>query len=101
MDAKNVIIEMLKQKRYISPLEQDILETWDELQKYPFDLNSAQQKVISNDVKYPDVFLKVNALPTTVSKPIQEITERDVRYILSSQLDFLLDKERSALNNGR
>ena len=32
MDATSIMIEMLKQKKYITPLEKDILDTWNELQ---------------------------------------------------------------------
>ena len=39
MDATSIMIEMLKQKKYITPLEKDILDTWNELQKYPFDMD--------------------------------------------------------------
>lgn len=100
MDPKNLLIEMLKQKRFITPLEQDILDTWDELQKHPFDMNSANQQIVSNDTNYPQIAAAVTALPTTVQKAWNQITERDLQYILSMQLNGLVAKETGILANG-
>ena len=41
MDAINVLVEMLKEKNIITPLEQDILDTYYEVSKNPFDRDSA------------------------------------------------------------
>lgn len=45
-----------------------ILDTWNELQKYPFDMNSAERQVISNDINHPKVAIMVTAMPTTIQK---------------------------------
>ena len=94
MDATSIMIEMLKQKKYITPLEKDILDTWNELQKYPFDMNSAERQVISNDINHPKVAIMVTAMPTTIPKPREQITETDLRYLLTMQLSGLIEKER-------
>ena len=101
MDINSLITELLKQNRFITPLEQDILDTWNELQKHPLDMSSANQKIVSNNLKYPDIYTKVSVLPSTVQKPVQEITEIDLRYILDSQLTFLVQKEQEAHRNGQ
>ena len=100
MDINGLITEPLKQNRFITPLEQDILDTWNELQKHPLDMSSANQKIVSNNLKYPDIYAKVSVLPSTVQKPVQEITETDLRYILDSQL-ILVQKEQEAHRNGQ
>ena len=41
MDAISVLIEILKEKDVITPLEQDILDTYHEVSKNPFDPDSA------------------------------------------------------------
>ena len=41
MDIRGLITELLKQNRLLTPLEQDILDTYNELSKKPFDRNSA------------------------------------------------------------
>lgn len=38
----SLLIAYLRQKQYITDLEKDVLDTWDELQKSPFDRSSAQ-----------------------------------------------------------
>lgn len=93
MDFINFLIEILKQKQFITPLEQDILDTWGELQKHPFDMDSANRQIISNDINYPQIAAVVTALPTTVQKATSQITEQDLRYVLSMQLKGLIAKE--------
>ena len=100
MNATNIMFEMLKQKKYITPLEKDILDTWNELQKYPFDMNSAERQVISNDINHPKIAAVVTAMPTTVPKPREQITETDLRYLLTMQLSGLIEKEREETWNG-
>ena len=53
MDYNTLLIDTLRAKQYITPLEKDILDTWNELQKYPFEMNSAERQVISNDINHP------------------------------------------------
>ena len=100
MDATSIMIEMLKQKKYITPLEKDILDTWNELQKYPFDMDSAEHQIISNDINHPKVAAMVTAMPTTVPKPREQITETDLRYLLTMQLSGLIEKEREETRTG-
>jgi len=100
MDATSIMIEMLKQKKYITPLEKDILDTWNELQKYPFDMDSAEHQIISNDINHPKIAAMVTAMLTTVPKPREQITETDLRYLLTMQLSGLIEKEREEIRNG-
>ena len=86
-------IEYLRQKQHLTDLEKDILDTWNELQKNPFDRSAAQRQVLQNDAKYPEIFLAIAALPTTVSRPIERMTELDIRYNLEKQLAALAAKE--------
>ena len=97
VDTEELMIEFLKQKQVITSLEKDILDTYHELQKFPFDANSAEQKIISNNINYPKIALKVAALPSTV----QKTTEVDLRYILSCQLAGLVEQEREVIKHGQ
>lgn len=101
MDPKRLLIEMLKQKQFITPLEQDIHDTWNELQKQPFDMNSANQQIVSNDVNHPQIAAAVTALPTTVKKSSSQITKHDLQYVLSMQLNGLIAKETEVFSNGQ
>ena len=94
MDQVSILIEFLKGQRMITPLEKDILDTWNEYQKNPLDMDSANRQIVSNNINHPDIFVKVTALPTTVLKPKEQITESDFRYILWEQLVFLVNKEK-------
>ena len=89
----SLLIAYLRQKQYITDLEKDILDTWNELQKNPFDCSAAQKQVLQNDAKYPDIFFAIAALPTTVSRHIEQMTEFDIRYNLENQLAALAAKE--------
>lgn len=66
MDPKSLITELMKQKGIITPLEQDILDTYNELSKKPFDRNSAIRQSQKNNVNHPDIFVEISAKPTTV-----------------------------------
>lgn len=100
MDSCSLLIDALRAKRYITPLDKDILDTWNELQKYPFDMNSAERQVVSNDINHPKIAAMVTAMPTTVPKPREQITETDLRYLLTMQLSGLIEKEREEIQNG-
>ena len=86
-------IEGLRQAKQITSLEKDILDTWNELQKNPFDCASAQMQVVQNYGKYPGIVAWVAALPTTVVRNFNQITEYDIRYNLEKQLEALAAKE--------
>lgn len=101
MDYNSLLIDALRAKQYITPLEKDILDTWNELQKAPFDMGSAERQVISNDINHPKIAAAVTAMPTTVQKPRDQITERDLRYLLTMQLSGLIGKEREETQNGK
>ena len=68
------LIEYLRQKQHLTDLEKDILDTWNELQKNPFDRSAAQKQVIQNNAKHPEIFVAIAALPTTVSRHIEQMT---------------------------
>lgn len=91
--AIDLVINLLRAKDQITSLEKDILDTHHELNKQPFDMNSAYHQIQSNDISHPDVWAAVSALPTTGQKKATELTENDLRYVLSRQLSFLLEKE--------
>ena len=99
MDKVNMLIDALKAKQIITPLEKDILDTWNELYKSPFSMESAERQATINDVNHKDIFDRIAALPTTVVKLRSTITETDVRYNLINQLNMLIEKEFAAGNN--
>ena len=101
MNPRSLVIEWLKQKQVLTPLEQDILDTCNELSKTPSDLSAMRLRSFCNEVKYPEIGAAGAALPTTVQKPAEQITEKDLTYILSAQLEELLRKESEVMRNGQ
>lgn len=100
MDTTGLVIELLKQKAVITPLEQDILDTYHELTKKFFDMDSACHQVLKNDTNHPDICAQIAVLPTTTTKSWNAITKEDIIYNLNHQLGLLIEKERRALGNG-
>lgn len=89
----SLLIEALRQKQYLTDLEKDILDTWNELQKNPFDRTTAETQVKKIDFCYPDVCVTISVLPTTIMRPFTEATDDDIRYNLNLQLDALIAKK--------
>ena len=87
------LIEKKKKKQYLTDLEKDILDTWNELQKNPFDRSAAQKQVVQNNAKHPEIFVAIAALPATETRPFEQATDSDIRYNLEKQLAALAAKE--------
>ena len=86
----SLLIELLRQKQNLTELEKDILDTCDEIQKVPFDRNSAQMQVIQNNMKYPTIWSEISALPTTVVRPFSQATDFDIRCNLEKHMCALI-----------
>lgn len=82
-----ILIAALKVKPYLTDLEKDILDAWNEIQKVPFDRVSAQGQVIQNALKYPELLAVIIAVYSSAQGTV------DIRDILEKQLMVLLVKE--------
>lgn len=102
MDTISVLIEFLKAKQQITLLEKDILDTWNELNKHPIEMESAKKQVVSNDINYPDICFEIATMPTTVrvSRSYQP-TEADIKYNLENQLIRLVKREYEEQRNDK
>ena len=89
----NILITFLQEKQYLTDLEKDILDTWNELQKNPFDRSAAQKQVIQNNAKHPEIFVAIAALPATETRPFEQATDSVISYNLEKQLAALGAKE--------
>lgn len=101
MDAISVLIEILKEKDVITPLEQDILDTYHEVSKNPFDRDSAIRQAQKNNLNHPDIFAAISMSPTTVFKPWVVASDEDVCSNLACQLGALAEKEWEVLQGGK
>lgn len=102
MDLVRALVSELAIKDKRTSLEKDIIDTWNELYKQPFDEKSAQEQVDSNDITHPDICLAIAAMPTTTRVPrTYQPTEADIKYNLKNQLILLAGKEWEAQHYGK
>lgn len=102
MDLVRAMVSELAIKDKKTSLEKDILDTWNELCKQPFDEKSAKKQVDSNDITHPDICLAIAAMPTTIRVPrSHQPTEADIKYNLINQLILLAGKEWEAQRSGQ
>lgn len=92
MDYNSLLFACLKEKEYLTDLERDILDTWNEIQKVPFDRVSAQWQVIQNALKYPELLAVIIAVYFSTQGTV------DIRDNLEKQLMVLLVKEGCQLS---
>ena len=94
MDLNAIAHEIvsLRTKTQLSDIEHDILDTWDELRRNPFERGKAQHRIAMNNAKHPDVQIAIATEPNTVTKLFTEVTEEDLKYNLKKQLEYLLIK---------
>lgn len=95
------LIAFLRQKQYLTDLEKDILDTENELQKYPFDRCAAEAQVKKNNMKYPNIFVAIAASHGMVLRPFCEAEDADIQSNLNRQLDALIAKELEEQNRGK
>ena len=101
MDSISLILEILKQKQVITPLEQDILDTYHEWNKKPFERDAAIRQCQKNNINHPGIFEEISANPTTVVKPWAVASDEDVYSNLMSQLGALAKREQEVLKRGQ
>lgn len=101
MDTISVLIEILKEKDVITPLEQDILDTYDKLNKKPFDREAMIQQCRKNNNDHPDIFIAISMSPTTAFKPCPDALIEDVYSDLMSQLGALVEKQLEVIKSGK
>ena len=88
----SVLVSVLRAQNHINDLEKDIIDTWNELNKNPFDLESAKRQEFHNRITYPDIQLAIMDMPTTVVKKSDQLDMNDLVYILDCQLGLLIAK---------
>lgn len=88
-----ILINVLKNKQFITDLEKDILDTENKIVSQPFDRKSAEKKIVENNSKYPEVLITICAMPGTVSLPFSQVSDMDIIENLHKQLVLLCGKE--------
>ena len=98
---KEALINILRFAGAITPLQKDILDTWDILHQNPFNDDTAQKQIVSNNVNYPDIFVAIRLSPDVIQKPFRTVTKDDMVFNLGRQLDGLIAKEMEVQINGK
>ncbi len=88
-----ILIDILKNKKFITDLEKDILDTENKIISQPFDRKSAENKIVENNSKYPEVLTTICAMPGIVSLPFSQVNDIDIIENLHKQLVLLCGKE--------
>ena len=96
----SALVNILSTKKTITPLQKDILDTWYEVRNNPFDKDSAQKQIVSNNIKHPDIYAAILVSPGVVQKPFDTVTQEDMIFNLNRQLTCLAAKEMEAHING-
>lgn len=96
----SALINALRYTKQITPRQKDILDTWDALQKKPFDTDTAYRQIVSNNMNHPDLFVAISAMPDVIQKPFDAVTQEDMIFNLRRQLEALASKEMEAHING-
>jgi len=96
------LIEYLKQKNCLTEPESDIVKTWDTFNSWPFDVNAAEQKIFSNNAKYPDMYWSIMVTEAFTPRPYFLSTKDFLKNYLYKQLLWMaLKVSYDAIVNGR
>lgn len=87
------VLEYLNQKNDLSDLEKDIISTITKYNEQPFDRKGAEQKVIENNLKYPDILTAIKMVPGISVIPFTEVSDEGVRDNLKMQIEAMCFKE--------
>ena len=99
MDVVSVLIEWLKDKKQLSQLESDFVETFKELTKDPFERPSAELRIGLNYGRYLDVFAEAGIVSGGTAQPDYTLSDEEIRSNFQWQLLKLAEKEQTVLNN--
>ena len=87
------VLQYLNQKNDLSDLEKDIISTITKYNEQPFDRKGAEQKVIENNLKYPDISTAIKMVPGISVIPFTEVSDEGVRDNLKMQIEAMCFKE--------
>ena len=93
------VLEYLNQKNDLSDLEKDIISTITKHNEQPFDRKGAEQKVVENNLKYPDISTAIKMVPGINVIPFSEVSDEGVRDNLKMQIEAMCFKEYNLIKN--
>lgn len=93
------VLEYLNQKNDLSDLEKDIISTITKYNEQPFIRKGAEQKVVENNLKYPDISTAIKMVPGINVIPFSEVSDEGVRDNLKMQIEAMCFKEYNLIKN--
>ena len=74
----NLYIEGLRQSQEKTSHQKDILDTWEEIQKVPFDRQTAIKQAKKNKLNYSNLREKTSPLLVIGTRPWEELYDKDI-----------------------
>lgn len=93
------VLEYLQQKYDLSDLEKDIMSTLSKYNEQPFDRKGAEQKVVENNRKYPDILTAIEMVPGIRKIPFFEVPDEGVRDNLKMQIEAMCFKQYNIIKS--
>ena len=84
----NLYIEGLRQSQEKTSHQKDILDTWEEIQKVPFDRQTAIKQAKKNKLNYSNLREKTSPLLVIGTRPWEELYDKDIRITVGRLLIF-------------
>lgn len=94
----DMILEYLKEKEKLSPLENDILKISQLCTERPVNRTEATRKILEVDANYPDVATIIRTAPGTRLVPFDCLSDDNILGNLYTRLVGLCIKEAEELN---
>ena len=91
----NLYIEGLRQSQEKTSRRKDILDTWEEIQKVPFDRQTAIKQAKKNKLNYLNLREKTSPMFVIGTRPWEELYDKDICLNLQWQLGVLVEEEMS------
>lgn len=89
----NAYIKYFRQVADKTSRQKDILDTWSEMNRNPFDRRTAINQAKKNNMRYPQLVAEIMAAAVVGMRPWEELSDDDICYNLQLQLDVLIGEE--------
>lgn len=86
-------IEGLRQSQEKTSRQKDILDTWEEIQKVPFDRQTAIKQAKKNKLNYSNLREKTSPMFVIGTRLWEELYDKDICLNLQWQLGVLVEEE--------
>ena len=86
-------IKYFRQVQEKTSRQKDILDTWDEMNKNPFDRRTAINQAKKNKMNHSELVVEITVASVVVTRPWEELSDYDIYCNLQWQLEVLIGEE--------